>query len=105
MKSIMSLTVALVLGCTAVACGGDVCEQAWEKHQDCAASMDCKLMDLMLRQECENAKKYYAIDYSIFKANQEANGDDLTCEGQVKQDAEAIMACTLAEQSLCRMCQ
>ena len=98
-------SVALLLGVSATACGGDVCEQAYEKQQECVAALNCKTMDLARRDLCDAAKKRYSIDYVIYKANQEANSIDMTCEGDNKTRAEGIEACTLAPQSLCETCQ
>ena len=105
MRQVLVPLAALIVCATAAACGGDVCEQAYEKQQDCVEALNCKTMDLSLRDLCDASKKRYSIDYVIYKANQEANGIDMSCEGDLKQRAEGIKACTLAPQSLCESCQ
>ncbi len=104
-KQAFLLLMAATLCGLGAACGGDVCEEAYEKQQDCVAALNCKTMDLTRRDACELSKKRYSIDYTLYKANQEANGIDMACEGDNKSRADGIVACTLAPQSLCETCQ
>lgn len=101
--ALVPLAASLLWGMTA--CGGDVCEQAYEKQQDCAEALNCSTMDPTTRTLCDAARQRYTVSYTLYKANQEDNQRDMTCEGDLRTRAEGIMACTLAPQSLCEMCQ
>ena len=105
MKQVMAPLAALIICATTAACGGDVCEQAYEKKQACLEALNCSTMDLTQQMQCKDKKKLGAVDYVIYKSNQEQYGFDMTCEGANKESAEGKLACTLEPQTFCEQCQ
>jgi len=99
------LIVASALWSLSAGCGGDVCEEAWEKQQACAEALNCKTMDPSMRNACDAAKAKFSVNYTLYKVNQEKHGFDMTCEGDNKLAAEGFLACTLSPQLFCEQCQ
>ncbi len=58
MKRLVYLSlIAMYLALAAAGCGKALCEEAWDKAQECVANMKCNITDPLQRPQCENAKQ------------------------------------------------
>ncbi len=93
------VTALLGLCIGAAACSKDVCEEAYEKVQDCVASMDCDALGPALSGSCQKTKKEYALSYTIYLG---ACPGSCSCEGAEQEKWERINNCSLEPSNLCK---
>lgn len=67
-------------------CGSDVCEQAYDKQQQCVDELNCNLAGPMERPTCERTKASFQ---EVEKVPQEL------CSGELEAAAEMIVNCPM----------
>jgi len=96
---LLLLSLGLLL---AGGCSKDVCEEAYEKVQECVASMDCDAMGPGLSDQCRNEQKKYKLSYTLYLAAcRLPSGDPCSCDGLELEKWERINKCTLEPANMC----
>ncbi len=67
-------------------CGSDVCEEAYDKQQQCIEELNCNLVGPMERPTCERTK-------TTFQDSQKVPPE--LCTGELESAAEMIINCPL----------
>ena len=105
MRSILTAAAALALVTAGGACSKDVCQEGYEKRQDCAESMNCARMDPSLKSACDQKKQLYSIDYDAYKvACRMPDNSPCECTGTEEAKWQQVVNCTLKPEALCE-CQ
>ena len=106
MSNIWALISArLLFGALVVAlvgCGGDTCEQGYDKLQECVKSMNCTTMDPSRQAACKAKKQLYAAPYSAYLgACRLPDLSPCSCEGAWEAEWQRKLDCTLSPDALC----
>lgn len=97
------LLLLLALFALAGGCGKDVCQQGYERQQECVESMNCAAMDPGAQAACEQKKKLFSIGYDIYfgACRDPLSGQPCVCEGTFREQWEQKLSCSMRPESLC----